>query len=47
MSGLTSALIGYILGLVGLYVLALVIDFLAPRFGGTQSKVQGLQVPVE
>ena len=42
-SGLTSALVTYVITLVGLYVLALIIDFLAPRFGGTPSKVQGLK----
>jgi hypothetical protein len=45
-TGLVNAIVSYILQLVGIYVLALVIDWLAPRFGGTQNKVQALKVAV-
>lgn len=34
----------YILTLVGTYVLALIIDVLAPNFGGRRSQIQGLKV---
>lgn len=34
----------YVLGLVTVYVLALIIDALAPSFGGTKNQVQALKV---
>ncbi len=37
-SSLTSAVVSYILTLVGVFLMALVIDFLAPRFGGTANR---------
>jgi Yip1 domain len=40
----TSAVVRYMLGLVGVFVLALIIDLLAPRFGGQKSQVQALKV---
>ena len=43
-SGLTSALVAYVLGLVGVFVLALIIDALAPSFGGQKSQIQALKV---
>ena len=42
--GLESAIIRYIMGLVGVYVLALIIDALAPTFGGQKNQVQALKV---
>jgi Yip1 domain len=41
---LSSALVTYLLTLCGVYVLALIIDALAPNFGGTQNQVQALKV---
>lgn len=43
---LVSAVTGYALSLAGVYVLALVIDALAPSFGGTRSRIQALKVAV-
>lgn len=42
--GITGAVVGYILGLVGVYVFALIIDALAPTFGGTKNQIQALKV---
>jgi uncharacterized membrane protein (Fun14 family) len=39
-----NAVIQYILALVGVYVLALIIDALAPTFGGQKNQVQALKV---
>jgi hypothetical protein len=43
-SAVTGAIVSYALTLVGVYVLALVIDALAPTFGGTKSQMQALKV---
>jgi hypothetical protein len=43
---LVAALVGYGLNLAGVYVLALVIDALAPSFGGTRSRIQALKIAV-
>lgn len=43
-SAITSAVVGYILTLVGTYVLALIIDGLAPTFNGQRSQIQALKV---
>ncbi|MEO7043421.1 MAG: Yip1 family protein [Gemmatimonadaceae bacterium] len=43
-SALTSAITQYVLGLVGCYVLALVIDALAPTFAGEKNLIQALKV---
>jgi Yip1-like protein len=43
-SGITSALMQYVLGLAGVYALALIIDALAPTFAGQKSQVQALKV---
>jgi hypothetical protein len=43
-TALTGALVGYVLTLIGVYVLALVIDGLAPTFDGTKSQIQALKV---
>lgn len=43
-SAITSAVVSYILTLVGTYVLALIIDGLAPTFNGQRSQIQALKV---
>lgn len=43
-SALTSAIVTYVLTLVGVYVLSLIIDALAPTFSGTKSPIQALKV---
>lgn len=43
-ASLESALVRYVLGLVAVFVLALIIDALAPTFGGQKSQVQALKV---
>ena len=43
---IVSALVGYVLNLGGVYVLAVAIDVMAPSFGGTRSRIQGLKVAV-
>ena len=45
-SAITSAIVTYVLTLVGVYVLSLIIDALAPTFGGTKSRIQALKVAV-
>jgi Yip1 domain len=43
-SAITSAVVTYVLTLVGVYVASLIIDGLAPTFGGTKSPIQALKV---
>jgi hypothetical protein len=43
-SVVTSAVVRYVLTLLGVYVLALIIDGLAPTFGGTPNRIQALKV---
>ena len=43
-SAITSAVVTYALTLVGVYVMGLIIDNLAPTFGGTRSSIQALKV---
>jgi hypothetical protein len=43
-SVLASAVIHYVLSLVAVFVLALIIDALAPSFGGQKSSIQSLKV---
>jgi hypothetical protein len=43
-SAVTGAVVTFALTLVGVYVLALVIDALAPTFEGTRSQIQALKV---
>lgn len=45
-SSLVGAVVGYGLNLAGVFVLALVIDALAPSFGGTKSRIQALKVAI-
>ena len=43
-SAITGALVTYALTLVGVFVLAVIIDALAPSFDGTKSQIQALKV---
>ncbi len=43
-SAIESALVMYVFGLVAIYIVALVVDNLAPSFGGTKNMVQALKV---
>ncbi|MFL5401621.1 MAG: Yip1 family protein [Gemmatimonadales bacterium] len=43
-SALTSAIVSYVLTLLATYVLALIIDALAPTFSGQRNQVQALKV---
>ncbi|MFL5493444.1 MAG: YIP1 family protein [Gemmatimonadales bacterium] len=43
-ASLSAAVVRYVLTLVGVYVLALIIDALAPTFDGTKSPIQALKV---
>lgn len=42
-AGLTSMVLGYVLSLVMVYVMGLVIDALAPTFGGQKNNIQALK----
>lgn len=44
MSGLSIMVTQFVLALAGVFVLALVIDALAPQFGGVKSQIQALKV---
>lgn len=43
-AGLTSAIVQFVLGLVSLYLIALLVDALAPSFNGEKNKMQALKV---
>jgi len=43
LSGLTQAIIGYVLSLAAVYVMAHIIDALAPTFGGERNLIQALK----
>ena len=43
-SGITGAVVRYAGTLVGVYIVALIIDALAPTFGGTKSQIQALKL---
>jgi hypothetical protein len=43
-TGLTSAITSYVLTLVGVFVIALIVEALAPTFGGEKNRVQALKV---
>jgi hypothetical protein len=43
-AAITGALVQYVLALVAVYVLALIVDALAPTFGGTKDQLQALKV---
>lgn len=44
LSGLVSAVVGYLLSLAMVFVLALIVDALAPTFGGTKSQIAALKL---
>ena len=46
LQSIAGALVDYALNLAGVFVLALVIDMLAPSFGGTRNRIQALKVAV-
>ena len=43
---LTSAVLGYVMSLVGIYLVAFIIDALAPTFGGTKDMVRATKTAV-
>ena len=43
-SGLVAAVVGFALTLVGVYVLAVIIDLLAPKFGAAQNRLNAFKV---
>jgi hypothetical protein len=45
-SGLTLAVVSYVLSLVGVFVLSLIINALAPSFGGQKNSTQALKLAV-
>ena len=45
-SGLVNMVVSYVLSLAGIFVLGLIIDALAPAFGGQKSPIQALKVAV-
>jgi hypothetical protein len=42
-AGITSAVLRYVLSLIGVFVVALIVDALAPSFGGEKNRVQALK----
>jgi len=44
MFAVSTAVIGYVCALISVFVLALIIDALAPNFGGTRNRVQAMKV---
>ncbi|MFT8245803.1 Yip1 family protein [Roseomonas sp. BN140053] len=45
-SALVAAVVSYVLGLLGVFVLAKLVEFLAPRFGGTADPLQAMKLAV-
>ena len=45
-SSIVSAIVNYVAGLVGVFAFALIIDALAPQFGGEKNQIQALKVAV-
>ena len=43
-SAITNAAVTYVLGLVSIYIVSLIVDALAPSFGGTKNPIQALKV---
>jgi hypothetical protein len=43
-AGLTAAIVEYVVSLVGVYVLAVIIEAMAPNFAGQANRIQGLKV---
>jgi len=46
LSGLAGMVVSYVMSLVGVFVLALIVDALAPAFGGQKSTIQALKLVV-
>jgi hypothetical protein len=44
LAGLTTAVLTYVLALIGVFVVALIVEALAPTFGGEKNRVQALKV---
>lgn len=44
LSGLTSAIVMYVMAFVGVWVLSFIVDFLAPQFGGQRDPLRALKV---
>ena len=44
--GLANLVVSYVLSLVGIYVLSLIVNALAPRFGGVANPIQALKLTV-
>jgi hypothetical protein len=42
-AGITSAVLRYVLSLIGVFILTLIVDALAPSFGGEKNRVQALK----
>lgn len=45
-AGMANMVVSYVLSLVGVFVLALIVDALAPTFGGQKSQIQALKLAV-
>ncbi len=43
-AGLTMAVVSYVLSLVGVFIVALIVEALAPTFGGEKNRIQALKV---
>ena len=43
-TALSTAIVSYVLSLISVYVLGMIVDALAPSFGGTRSQIQGFKV---
>jgi len=46
LNGLTTAIFSYVMAIVGIFVIALIINALAPTFGGEKNSAQSLKVAV-
>ncbi len=44
--GISQAIVSYVLSLVGIYVVAMIIDALAPNFGSQKNRVNAMKVAV-
>lgn len=43
-AGLSTAIISFILGIVGIFILSMIADFLAPKFGGTSNRLNAFKL---
>lgn len=46
LGGISTLIVGYVLGLIGVIVLALITDFLAPKFDGTANRTNAFKLVV-